>query len=302
MLIPIGDNIDRRDFPVVPILLIVANVFVFAFEYRLLSGASMATSRAFFTQWGLVPSALAEGKGVITLFTHMFMHGGLMHLLGNMMFLWAFSCSLEIGLGRLTLLCFYFVFGLAGGLAHFAMHIDSAMPLVGASGAIAGLIGAYTVLFGYKGKIRMMLLLGWYPLRFNVPAWLFGGGWILWQLHLADVDPDLQGGVAWHCHIGGFIAGVLVMFMCRNDTNGELQSDGLGGLILNRNEPAENDEHTAYDGTIAAMMPECPHCCCRLSEDNRVAGTLARCGNADCERLIYLDQHDGPQPTARSRQ
>ena len=177
LILPVGDNVKKNDLPFVAIGLIAINVIVFFYQSSLGVGAedpemAFEAEMKFFMDFGLVPASLAEGK-VLGLITHMFMHGGLMHLIGNMIVLWAFAPAIEFGLGRWTMLGFYGLFGLVGGLAHAAASWGSDIPLVGASGAIAGLIGAYTVVYGPSSKIKMMILIFFRPFFFYIPALVF---------------------------------------------------------------------------------------------------------------------------------
>ena len=139
-----------------------------------------------------------------------------MHILGNMLMLYAFVHTLESTLGLLPFIACYLLWGLVGGLCQAAMDWGQDIPLVGASGAIAGMIGAYTVLYGYDAKIRCLLWLPiptliFRPIKIDVPAIVFGLVWIGLQLWDASSDPEGMMGVAWFAHIGGFIAGLLLM-------------------------------------------------------------------------------------------
>jgi membrane associated rhomboid family serine protease len=333
MFIPIGDNIERRTFPVIPVVLILVNVIVFAIQFRTFNDAYRAASEAenakerlpssdpweefyeeqmrdieaihaaheaeyaFMKTWGLVPADLSRGQ-VIGLLSHMFMHGDIFHILGNMLCLWAFACSLEVGFGRWTFLGFYVLFGLAGGLAHYATNISSEIPLVGASGAIAGLIGAYTVLYGPFSKIKMLIFFAYRAFTVEVPAAVFGFAWFMLQLMQASFDADGAGGVAWFAHIGGFIAGVAITLVCRNDTAADLTADDRGNLVFDEK---RQPTRAAASPTIAAQ-PEpvvptvCTYCRTDLSRGHALSPNLIRCGNPDCQRLVYLDTPNVPQP------
>jgi membrane associated rhomboid family serine protease len=292
MFIPVGDNIERRILPVVPIVLIFVNVLVFAVELRVLNSEPRGEEAFmdFLHAWGLVPLALAEGQ-VVGLLSYMFLHGDFMHILGNMIVLWAFACSLEAGLGRWTFLGFYLLFGFVAGLAHAAMDLSSEAPLIGASGAVAGLIGAYTVLYGPASRIRTIIFFFYRPFQVHIPASAFGLGWFGLQLLNASFDTEGVGGVAWYCHIGGFLMGVVVAFLCRGETKCQLKADKDGSLVL-------DDSDGARQRATAQLAPSeegsglpalCPYCRQKLGEQDRIAFNLARCGNASCARLIYAD-------------
>jgi membrane associated rhomboid family serine protease len=302
MFLPIGDDIQHRSFPIVPCVLIAANVLVFSQQIRIISnedGDERKILRAIedhYETWGLVPKDVKEEGHVLGLLTHMFMHGGLMHLLGNMLVLWAFGCSLEVGLGGLTLLGFYLLWGLAGGMAHALMDFSSDMPLIGASGAIAGMIGAYTVLYGYDAKIRCLMWLGFHPIKFSIPAIAFGLSWIGMQLWDASNDPAGISGIAWFAHIGGFFAGAITAWLVRNDTDRQLHRDLSGKLSFVDKEQEKQRQaeeiaeqaasKSAEVGAMEAVMAnQCPYCRTSMADATEISSGLRRC--SDCERLVY---------------
>jgi membrane associated rhomboid family serine protease len=202
--------------------LIAINVVVFAFQ---LVGGSIDGGAAVYASYGLIPSELLRvslAGGVepvtgavvvpewLTLITYQFLHGGPMHLLSNMLFLWVFGDNVEDAMGHLKFLVFYLLCGVAGGLAHALFAPDSTLPLVGASGAIAGVIAAYLML---HPRVRVWVLaFRVVPLR--VPAVLVLGLWVATQI--AMIVLSASDGVAWWAHVGGMVAGaVLVLFMRR---------------------------------------------------------------------------------------
>lgn len=287
MFIPIGDNVDRKTIPIIPLVLILANVFVFSYQVRL----SLTESRPqyvqekFYDTWGLVPEELANGNA-IGLVTHMFVHGGFMHIIGNMIVLWAFAGSLEIGLGKAYLALFYVLWGVAGGVLHAVMQWGSDVPLVGASGAIAGLIGAYTVAYGPMCKIKTLIFLGFHIVRVDIPATVYGMGWFAMQLLEASNDPHGISGVAWYCHIGGFAAGAVTMLCIRHNTKGYMVENRHGQLeFRTRDDGSESDEEVRE-----LEVPEtCQYCGTEVDEENLIADNLVRCTNPKCERLTYLE-------------
>lgn len=306
-ILPVGNNIEKRDIPFVTIGLIVVNVIVFLHQTSAFMQAGSCElawqgEMDFFNQFGLIPAELAEYK-LLGLMTHMFVHAGIMHLLGNMVMLYAIGPAVEYGLGRWTMLGFYGFFGLAGGAAHAAADWGGCLPLIGASGAIAGVLGAYTVLYGPASKIRLMVMIFFTPHFFQVPAMLFGGGWLFMQFANGAAGAA-AGGVAWWAHIGGFVAGAIVALICRNEletvlTQGEgdtiemlsleeiaakeareeairqHQADGLSGLII----PLQEAE-------LAPPPTTCEHCDAELKDDDKIGDQLYRCGG--CQRMIYL--------------
>lgn len=210
-----------------------------------------------------------------------------------MVVLWAFSVSLEEGLGKCTLVGFYVLFGVVGGLAHAATNWSDEIPLVGASGAIAGLIGAYTVLYGPMSKIRTAIFLGVQPLIVQVPAAMFGFGWLMLQLYEAGNDPDGASGVAWYAHIGGFLAGAVTMYICRGDVACEVKEGSHGYLEFEHQaQPqaaaAPPAPSAVEEESFSELPTTCPYCEAALGEEHQQGENLIRCGNDECGRLIFL--------------
>jgi membrane associated rhomboid family serine protease len=220
-VIPLRDANPTRKTPIVTVALIVACFVVFAFELgRLASGGTEALD-AFVTEWGIVPAELtaAWSSGSVltieglTLITSQFLHGGWLHLLGNMLFLWIFGNNVEDRLGRFRFLLFYLVGGVVAGLAQVVIDPGSTIPMVGASGAIAATLGAYLVLFP-RARITSLVFLGFFYQLIDVPAVVVLVFWFVLQLidGLASigVTDTAGGGVAFFAHIGGFVFGVVV--------------------------------------------------------------------------------------------
>lgn len=210
-MFPIGDdNSTRRTFPIVTYVLIVLNVLVFFVQLN--------SSEAFIMQWAFVPSRfLANPVGDFpTLFTSMFMHAGLVHLGGNMLYLWIFGDNVEDRFGHVQFIIFYLLCGLAALFAQLAFNLDSSVPNLGASGAIAGVLGAYILLFP-KGKVSV--LQGQRVIQ--APALIVIGFWIVLQF-FSGVGSITQtadtGGVAYMAHIGGFIAGFAMTLLLRGNS------------------------------------------------------------------------------------
>lgn len=293
MFLPIGDNIERPTLPVMPIVLIVANALVLGIEMRV--GASGPGGKealnTLVANWGLVPRDLADGR-VIGLLTSLFLHDGFLHLLGNMVVLWAFACSLEIGLGRGPLLAGYLLCGTAAGVTHAALHPASGIPLIGASGAVAGLIGMYVVLYGPLSRVRTVLFLMVQLVVVQIPASLFGLVWCGWQVWSAMRDPQGLSGVAWYAHLGGFAAGCVTACWLRGRTARVLQQARGGTLTFRSPTPA-----TPGLGQVPARVSDerrlplvCPYCGRGPAAHRQLAANLARCANPACARLIYLDR------------
>jgi len=203
MLFPIGDdNIKGGYFPVFSYGLIAANVLVFIWQIRL-----GEYQEAALYHFGAIPREIVYGRDVYTLFTSIFLHGGLGHLFGNMLFLWIFADNIEARIGNGRFIVFYVLAGLMAHAVHIYFNLNSSIPTIGASGAISGVMGAYLVMFP-SSRVRVLFFL--FP--FYIPAFLFLGVWIYMQVesgmgilqHTAAED-----GVAYWAHIGGFVFGVL---------------------------------------------------------------------------------------------
>jgi membrane associated rhomboid family serine protease len=214
-MIPIGDDESQGGpFPFINVLLIVINVLVFLFEASLNENAL----QGFINQWGVIPVQILAGQRLETLFTAMFMHGGWLHLIGNMVFLWVFGDNVEDTLGHIPYLLFYLAGGLAASAAHIMLNPDSAIPSLGASGAIAAVLGAFIVIYP-RARIKALIFLGIFVTMTRVSALIFLGIWFATQLLSGfaslDVNTAQTSGVAFWAHIGGFVFGVLIGFFFR---------------------------------------------------------------------------------------
>ena len=240
-MIPIGDpGVSRSTTPYVTYGLIGINAVVFLYELTL--GGSLFFSNSidvtkFFFRWGLIPQELtkgidfqslpflSQGGGTIfldidspiptwgTAFTSMFIHGGWIHLLGNMLYLWVFGDNIEDRFGHLKFLLFYLGAGLAAVWTQVAFDLDSQTPMIGASGAISGVTGAYLVLFPF-GRIRTLIIF-LFILVVELPAIAVLGFWFILQLFqgVGSLGPGIEGGVAYWAHVGGFAMGMLVALL-----------------------------------------------------------------------------------------
>ncbi len=205
MLFPIGDDQVRGGYtPWVSYSFIVINVAVFLLEVNM----PPDQLEAFIFNYGSIPAETTRGQDLFTLFTSMFLHGGWLHLIGNMLFLWVFADNIEAVIGNIRFFIFYFLGGLAAHAAHIYFNWDSAIPTVGASGAISAVLGAYLVMFP-ASRVKMLFFI----FTFRIPAFLFLGFWI-WQqwasgtasLNVTTAETEA---VAWWAHIGGFVFGVV---------------------------------------------------------------------------------------------
>jgi len=245
MIFPIGDDqVTGGAKPIFSYLFIGINVLVFLLQF--------STPGNLVCEYAAIPNNLVNGQDYFTLFTSMFMHGGWMHLIGNMLFLWVFADNIEATVGNLSFVVFYLLGGLAASAAHIYFNVGGEMlnccnvcsttdpcsttgnvqacmgsiPSLGASGAISAVLGAYLVMFP-KSKIKVLVV--YFFRSFTVPALLFLGFWIVQQLisGFASLGPETAAtsGVAWWAHIGGFVFGLVAGFFARqsflsnNDNN-----------------------------------------------------------------------------------
>jgi membrane associated rhomboid family serine protease len=222
-MIPIGDDPPRHRFPWVTIVLIVANVLVFVYQLSL----PERQLEIFVQGFGTVPREILSGRDLpppapgpvwITLFTAIFIHGGFLHLGSNMLYLWVFGDNVEDRLGHMTYLFFYLTAGIVAGLTHVFFNPQSTIPSVGASGAIAGVLGGYLLMFP-GALIRTLVILGPILLFPRISAILMIGFWFLMQflaglLSLGAATEQTSGVAVW-AHIGGFVAGVLLALVLR---------------------------------------------------------------------------------------
>ncbi|MGH2706474.1 MAG: rhomboid family intramembrane serine protease [Actinomycetota bacterium] len=225
-LIPIRDENPTRSFSYLTVGLIAVNVLLFFTE----PGFGQVTSEAalrFLFRWGVVPweithgrvvsisecaGACAPGKNIyFALLSSMFLHGGFLHLAGNMLFLWVFGNNIEDTLGRVRYVTFYLVTGLAAGMAHVLTNPGSIIPTLGASGAISGVLGAYIVLFP-RARVHSIVP-GFFLWTVNLPAVAVLGIWFFSQFFIGAGQQAGGAGVAWMAHVGGFVAGVITVFL-----------------------------------------------------------------------------------------
>ena len=214
-MIPLKDMTPRRSVPVVTLLLIAANVIVFAHQMLLPPAAGDLLIRTY----GLVPAKIALAlagrhytlaQALLPFFTCMFLHGGFLHIIGNMLFLWVFGGNVEDSLGHVPYLVFYIVCGIASGISEVAFSWGSHIPSIGASGAISGVLGAYIVFFPRSRILTLIpLFIIWFTAR--IPAVIFIGLWFLAQFlsGIGSLGAVNSGGIAWWAHVGGFLVGLL---------------------------------------------------------------------------------------------
>lgn len=213
MIFPIGDDQVRGGHkPFFAYLLIGINVAVFLFQLTIPS----SYQEAFVQTYGVIPAEIVAGQDYYTLFTNIFLHGGWMHLIGNMLFLWVFADNIEAVVGKFPFLLFYFCGGLAATFTHIAFNLHSPVPAIGASGAISAVLGAYLVMFPASTvKVYVLILFR----TFYMPALFFLGIWGVQQFinGFISIVPSsaYTSGVAWWAHIGGFLFGMAYGFIIR---------------------------------------------------------------------------------------
>jgi membrane associated rhomboid family serine protease len=219
MLFPFKDNIPSRIYPIVNIFLIWINILIFLYE------SSLGDRLGDFLQvWGLIPAQVTGNVDpgsqgiVLPFFSAMFLHGSWFHLLSNVWFLYLFGDNVEDRLGHWRYLWFYLFAGLVAALAHVASAPESSIPTIGASGAIAGVLGAYIILYP-KARVAVFVWFVFFIDVFELPAMTFLGFWFLTQVvsGLFSIPMgEMGGGIAWWAHVGGFLAGALfIRFLCQ---------------------------------------------------------------------------------------
>lgn len=208
-MIPISDINPRRKFPIVVVSLIIINTLIFIYQFLL------RNPNYFVYKWSLIPKNLFKYGGFeyLKLITSTFLHGNLAHIIGNMLYLWVFGDNVENNLGSIRFIIFYFFCGIIAGLTHAFIYPNSSIPTIGASGAIAGVLGAYFYLFP-NAKVLALVPLFWYFSIIPVPAVIFLGFWFILQLipGFASLG-NIASGVAYWAHIGGFISGIILIIL-----------------------------------------------------------------------------------------
>jgi hypothetical protein len=223
-MIPIRDTVQSRTYPIVNMTIIGINILVYFYQLSLGQNVDQ-----FIVTYGLIPARYTVGQiashftahqQVAALFSFMFLHGGFWHLVGNMWSLYIFGDNVEDRVGHVRYLVFYILCGLVSGLFHLGLNWDSRIPTVGASGAIAGVMGAYFLL--YPGaKILTLIPIFFIPWFIEIPAFFFLGIWFLLQFLNAAGTPAHGAGVAWWAHIGGFLCGILLLKTLFQTTKGQ---------------------------------------------------------------------------------
>lgn len=208
-MIPLRDDIASSRRPYVTWTMIAACALVFVYQMF-----SSQESRLMFLEFGMVPREVVLGHRPWTLITSMFLHGGFFHILGNMLYLWIFGDNVEDALGRLPYVLVYLLSGLFGSVLHIVVDPTSAIPTIGASGAISGVMGAYFILYP-RARVLTLVPIFYFIRIIYLPASVLLGFWILLQLLYGCAAPAGMGGVAYFAHIGGFVVGVAAGLLAR---------------------------------------------------------------------------------------
>jgi membrane associated rhomboid family serine protease len=227
-MLPLKDDVPSRSFPVVTILLIAANVaaFIYQLSLQLEPGAEAGrAAMAFISEFGAVPCRITGHCAaddfpppLLTVFTSMFLHGGLLPIGGNMLYLWIFGDNVEDTMGHGRFFVFYLVAGVAAAVSQTVFNPSSPVPMVGASGAVSGVLAGYLLLFP-QASVLTLITFGFFIRFVRVPAIIVLGFWIVVQFVNGFVSFGARGGegggVAWFAHIGGFLAGLVLLFLLR---------------------------------------------------------------------------------------
>ena len=214
-MIPLSDNNPRRRVPVVTMIIIFVNVLVWLYEVLLPAPAL----NQFFASLALIPlriTSAPDASAIFSLFSSMFMHAGWLHIIGNMLYLWIFGDNVEDRLGHVLFLLFYLAGGVLAALAQVAFAPGSQVPILGASGAIAAVLGAYLVLFPHQ-RVRNLIIFFGFIRTVELPAILVLGLWFVLQIlsGITAMATTASGGTAWFAHIGGFVFGILIGLLTR---------------------------------------------------------------------------------------
>jgi membrane associated rhomboid family serine protease len=235
-MIPLKDDVPSATVPYVTIGLIGLNVLVFLYQASIGMGGDPRAAEAVVFEFGATPCRLTGAcpvpgdfpSPIATIFTSMFLHGGLLHVGGNMLYLWIFGDNVEDTLGHARYLALYVVAGVAAALTQIAASPRSSVPMIGASGAVSGVLGAYILLFPFAG-VHMLVVFGFFARVVRWPALVVLGLWIIVQalsgiltFSAAAWGGGEAGGTAWFAHIGGFLAGMALLFLMRRRPVGRL--------------------------------------------------------------------------------
>ena len=314
-----SSGVDSKHVPYMSMLIIVICICFFAKSYSLECFASKEYQdnfhQAYFTQEAVTTTNQDELQGFMddhgfqmsdlkngdikSLFTHMFVHYGLMHIAGNMLAFWAFATALEQLFGSLKFTIFYIVCGIVACVAQGFCDVESTIPMVGASGAVAGTMGAYVVLFGGLGKVKFLM----FRIVWDIPAPLFALCWIGTQVMVIHTAGTTGGGVAIVAHLAGFGAGALIALVVKSRVGHRIKSEA-GELKIECKEkvaPLQEEQilaqllefHPFGDVIEALGTPsvKCPSCDGSLDLLRPLGNRLVRCTSDHCSQMTYVDEN-----------
>ena len=222
-MFPLYDTVRSRKFPLINLTLVLVNVLAFLYELRM----DPAILKEFIFTWGLIPARfIGDPNGTWeTIFSSMFLHGGWFHIINNMWVLLIFGDNVEAGMGKIRYLIFYLLSGVAAGLLQIYVLPTSAEPMIGASGAVAGVLGAYLILFPHSRIASLVPILFIFTIV-EIPAMLFLIFWFFSQLYSGwfSIQGGGESGIAWWAHIGGFAFGVIMVLLFRRRTSYRIDS------------------------------------------------------------------------------
>lgn len=240
-MIPLRDTIPSKNYPIVTYTLIGLNIVVYLVQIS--KGPAMAE---FVYTYGLVPARFTDAgirsyftipQQILSMVSFMFLHGGFWHILGNMWTLYIFGDNVEDRLGSVSYLIFFILAGFVSGIFHLALNIDSNTPTIGASGAVAGVMGAYFILYP-KARILTLIPIFIFPLIIEIPAFFFLGFWFFLQVLNAMATSGYVSGIAWWAHIGGFVFGIVFLqYFLR------LPAKGVSGILKRASVRKRSSEH-----------------------------------------------------------
>ena len=212
-MLPLYDENPTRNFPALTIAIMAANILIYFWGLSVLPAE---LDRVYY-EFGMIPIDVTRSplRGTPTIISSMFLHGGFLHLAGNMLYLWIFGNNIEDALGKFRFVLFYLVCGAIAAFCHVASNADSHIPMIGASGAIAGILGGYIVLFP-QAKVKTLIFLGFFITVVRIPALVLLLIWMGLQVFNSISVSAEGGGVAWFAHIGGFVAGMVLILPFKN--------------------------------------------------------------------------------------
>jgi len=317
--------VSSKTIPIITLLLLIINVGVFLKSYSLEIAASNDESRIsievnehgeafleqsetekdialmdFFNLWGFQFSDLKNGE-FHSVFSSLFVHGGLFHLVGNMLAFWAFAIAMEELFGAIGFTFLYFGTGVVACLMQGLFMMNSESPIIGASGAVAGVMGAFTVLLGFKAHVKVLIWFMGYRIV-NIPAPVFAGIWLFPQLINLSENGVAGGGVALISHLAGFGVGAAVALVMGKQLKSRISEQSDGNLVIEgKEEPEEADEKKILDeilacrpyteviDTLGDCQIGCPECGNTLNLHDTVADRLVKCTNNMCDKMTYID-------------